>query len=67
MAQKGRKVAEFALTKSVAYGYFLDETSKMGRKMATGGRLNRIHGDLRKQCCSRQLSSITRCFKRFLS
>ncbi len=35
MAQKRQKVAAFALNKSVAYSYFLDEALKTGRKTAT--------------------------------
>ena len=50
MAQKGRKVAEFALVKSIAYDYFLDEALKKGRKSATAGRLEKIVSDLRKRC-----------------
>ena len=49
MAQKGRKVAGFALIKSVAYNDFLDEALETGRKSATVGRLKKIGIDLRKR------------------
>ncbi len=48
MAQKGRKVAGFALVKSIAYSYFLDKLSTNSRKTATTGRSNQIRVSLRK-------------------
>ncbi len=48
MAKKGRKVAGFALIKSITYAHFLDRLSQQAWQTAPLGRWRQFHVDLRK-------------------